>query len=118
MKKLIALVSVLTILMSSTLTNVSAISSIDKIYGKDIHETSAAVAKKRGYSSAVIVNMDYSVADGLSAAALAGKTNAVILTVSKNSIPSSTMESLSLKVRTLHQRVQYLREKKDLKQHL
>ena len=94
MKKIIALVSVIAMLMSTTV-DISAISSVDKIYGKNIHETSAAVAKKRGYSSAVIVNMDYSVADGLSAAALAGKTNGVILTVSRNSIPSGTMESLN-----------------------
>ena len=94
MKKIIALVSVIAMLMS-TPVDISAISSVDKIYGKNIHETSAAVAKKRGYSSAVIVNMDYSVADGLSAAALAGKTNGVILTVSRNSIPSGTMESLN-----------------------
>ncbi len=66
-----------------------------KIIGKDRYETSAKLADElKVYDTAVIVNGN-SMADGLSAAPLAGKYNAPILLVKKDSIPSSVKSRLN-----------------------
>ncbi len=66
-----------------------------QIIGKDRYETSAKLADElKVYNTAVIVNGN-SIADGLSAAPLAGKYNAPILLVEKNSIPASVKSRLN-----------------------
>lgn len=66
-----------------------------QIIGKDRYETSAKLADElKTYDTAVIVNGN-SIADGLSAAPLAGKYNAPILLVEKNSIPASVKSRLN-----------------------
>lgn len=66
-----------------------------QIIGKDRYETSAKLADElKVYDTAVIVNGN-SMADGLSAAPLAGKYNAPILLVKKDSIPTSVKSRLN-----------------------
>lgn len=66
-----------------------------QIIGKDRYETSAKLADElKVYNTAVIVNGN-SMADGLSAASLAGKYNAPILLVKKDSIPTSVKSRLN-----------------------
>ena len=82
-------------MLLSTITPISALEKLDRIKGKNNYETAAKIADKRTYSSAVLVNMDKSTADGLSAAALAGCKDGVILLTGKDSIPAETMERLN-----------------------
>lgn len=83
------------IMLLSTITPISALEKLDRIKGKNNYETAVKIANERNYSSIVLVNMDNSTADGLSAAALAGCKNGVILLTSKNSIPSETKSKLN-----------------------
>ena len=65
-----------------------------EIVGNNRYETAAKIADQMGdYSSAILVNGN-SIADGLSASGLAGKENAPILLVKKDSIPKETMDRL------------------------
>ena len=65
-----------------------------EIVGSNRYETAAKIADQMGdYSSAILVNGN-SMADGLSASGLAGKENAPILLVKKDSIPRETMDRL------------------------
>ena len=65
-----------------------------EIVGNNRYETAAKVADQMGdYSTAILVNGN-SIADGLSASGLAGKENAPILLVKKDSIPRETMDRL------------------------
>ncbi|EQF29824.1 cell wall-binding repeat-containing protein [Clostridioides difficile] len=92
-KKLLALgMSVMIFTVSSS--NAFALSSIDKIQGQDEYETAALIADKQNYSTAIIINTDRTLADGLSASGLAGVENAPILLVKKDNIPSYTLKRL------------------------
>ena len=93
-KKIMAL-TLSAIMLLSTITPTSALEKLDRIKGKNNYETAVKIANERNYSSIVLVNMDNSTADGLSAAALAGCKNGVILLTSKNSIPSETKSKLN-----------------------
>lgn len=65
-----------------------------EIVGNNRYETADKVADQKGdYSTAILVNGN-SIADGLSASGLAGKENAPILLVKKDSIPRETMDRL------------------------
>ena len=65
-----------------------------EIVGNNRYETAAKIADQMGdYSTAILVNGN-SIADGLSASGLAGKENAPILLVKKDSIPKETMDRL------------------------
>ena len=67
----------------------------EKIEGLDRYETAAKIADKLGsYDTAVLVNATSTMSDGLSAAGLAGKEDAAILLVKKDSIPKATMDRL------------------------
>ncbi len=59
--------------------NINALSSIEKIQGKDRYETVAKIAQKQTYENVVLVNTDNTLADGLSASGLAGTVKAPIL---------------------------------------
>lgn len=63
-----------------------------EIIGSDRYETSALIADKMGYyDTAILVNGDKSLSDGLSASSLAGKEKAPILLVKQNTIPKETL---------------------------
>lgn len=94
-EKLIYIVAFTLIFIFPLTSNTEALSKIEKIAGKNIYEVSANIASKKTYNSAVVVNMDNSVADALSASALSGELDGVILPVSKNSIPNETLNKLS-----------------------
>ncbi|MCC0660147.1 MULTISPECIES: cell wall-binding repeat-containing protein [unclassified Clostridioides] len=84
------------LLVISTFPIVSnALSSIDSINGKDKYETSAIIADRQNYTKAILINVDNSLADGLSASGLAGVENAPILLTKKDEIPDSTLKRLN-----------------------
>ena len=63
-----------------------------EIIGTNRYETSAKIADKMGYyDTAILVNGDKSLSDGLSASSLAGKEKAPILLVKQNTIPKETL---------------------------
>lgn len=63
-----------------------------EIIGTDRYETSAKIADKMGYyDTAILVNGDKSLSDGLSASSLAGKEKAPILLVKQNTIPKEIL---------------------------
>ena len=63
-----------------------------EIIGADRYETAAKIADKMGYyDTAILVNGDKSLSDGLSASSLAGKEKAPILLVKQNTIPRETL---------------------------
>ena len=63
-----------------------------EIIGSDRYETAAKIADKMGYyDTAILVNGDKSLSDGLSASSLAGKEKAPILLVKQNTIPKETL---------------------------
>ena len=65
------------------------------IIGANRYDTAAKIADNMGnYDTAILVNADKSLADGLSASSLAGKENAPILLVKKDSIPKETLSRL------------------------
>ena len=67
----------------------------EKIEGLDRYETAAKVADELGsYENVVLVNASSTMSDGLSASGLAGKEDAAILLVKKDSIPKATMDRL------------------------
>lgn len=67
---------------------------IDEVKGINRYETAALIADHQNYTSAILVNADNTVADGLSASGLAGATNSPILLTKLNSIPDETMSRL------------------------
>ena len=82
-----------TILMAASIVPVNAYMK-EEIAGSNRYETAAKVADRMGnYSTAILVNGN-SIADGLSASGLAGKENAPILLVKKDSIPKETLQRL------------------------
>ena len=82
-----------TILMASAVVPVNALMQT-QIVGSNRYETAGKVADSMGnYTKAIVVNGD-SIADGLSASGLAGKENAPILLVKKDSIPKETLRRL------------------------
>ena len=89
--------SALTLSATLLLTSIVPISAAtrDSIVGVNRYETAAKIADRMtNYNTAILVNSDKSLADGLSASSLAGKENAPILLVKKNSIPEVTMKRL------------------------
>ena len=89
----------MTICLASTMmvSNVIPALAAEKeiIEGKNMYETAGLIADKQSYSSAILVNLDNSIADGLSASGLSGATNAPILLTKKDSIPDETLKRLN-----------------------
>lgn len=94
-KKLLTAGISLSIAISTFPITSNALGSIDSIKGKDKYETSAIIADKQNYTKAILINVDNSLADGLSASGLAGVENAPILLTKKNTIPDSTLKRLN-----------------------
>lgn len=96
-KKLIALGLSVSIVLGIT-PNVDALSesNIQSIKGEERYQTAAMIADKLGnYETAILVNSDNSLADGLSASGLSGVVNAPILLTKKDAIPNDTLGRLS-----------------------
>ena len=82
------------VLLGTSVAPVSA-ATHEKIAGANRYETAAMIADKMGdYETAILVNSDKSLADGLSASSLAGKENAPILLTSKDNLPAATEKKL------------------------
>ncbi|HBG8372431.1 TPA: cell wall-binding protein Cwp28 [Clostridioides difficile] len=73
---------------------VDAISSVEKIQGKNKYEIAGKISDKNAYKTAILINTSNSIADGLSASGLAGALNAPILLTEKNTIPTETSARL------------------------
>lgn len=67
---------------------------IDTIIGETRYETAAMISDHQNYTTAILVNADNSVADGLSASGLSGVLNAPILLTKKDVISSETEKRL------------------------
>ncbi|MEG2789066.1 MAG: cell wall-binding repeat-containing protein [Romboutsia sp.] len=67
---------------------------VDTIKGQNRYETAGLIADHQNYTTAILVNADKTVADGLSASGLAGAANAPILLTKSDSIPNETMSRL------------------------
>ena len=67
---------------------------VDTIIGETRYETAAMISDHQNYKSAILVNADNSVADGLSASGLSGMIDAPILLTKKDTIPSETEKRL------------------------
>lgn len=92
LKKTMTICMASTILASSVVPVFAAEKEV--IQGKNMYETAGLIADKQNYSTAILVNLDNSIADGLSASGLSGAANAPILLTKKNSIPDETLKRL------------------------
>ena len=93
-KKKASALALCAVLLGTTVAPVSA-ATHEKLVGKDRYETAAMVADQMGkYETAILVNSDKSLADGLSASSLAGKENAPILLAKQNKLPEATAKKL------------------------
>ena len=71
-----------------------AFSRITKIQGTDRYHTASMISERLNYDTAILVNADETLADGLSTSSLSGVYNAPILLTNKNKIPSTTKDRL------------------------
>lgn len=96
-EKVLSLGLTVTLLVSSStlVSNAMEFKDIGKIVGKNRYETAGIIADKQNYTTAIIVNSDKSIADGLSASGLAGSENAPILLTQKNNVPEETLQRLN-----------------------
>ena len=89
---------VMTVCMASTMlmSSVILVNAAEKevIQGKNMYETAGLIADKQKYNTAILVNLDDSIADGLSASGLSGATSAPILLTKKNTIPDETFKRI------------------------
>ena len=93
-KKKASALALCAVLLGTSIAPVSA-ATHEVIRGKDRYETAAQIADQMGnYDTAILVNSDNSLADGLSASSLAGKENAPILLVKKDKLPEATEKKL------------------------
>ena len=93
-KKKASALALCAVLLGTSIAPVSA-ATHEVIRGKDRYETAAQIADQMGnYDTAILVNSDNSLADGLSASSLAGKENAPILLVKKDKLPEATEKRL------------------------
>ena len=93
-KKKASALALCAVLLGTSVAPVSA-ATHEKIAGANRYETAAMIADKMGdYETAILVNSDKSLADGLSASSLAGKENAPILLTSKDNLPAATEKRL------------------------
>ncbi|AWH77995.1 cell wall-binding repeat-containing protein [Clostridioides difficile] len=91
-KKLLSLGLAMSMFVACYPISANALDKIDKIQGADKYETAGLIADKQSYATAILINADSTMADGLSASGLAGATNAPILLTKKNNIPNATLK--------------------------
>lgn len=92
-KKLLAIGISISLLIVSCPTS-NALSSISSIKGVNKYETAGLIADKQNYDTAILINSENGLSDGLSASGLAGAKNAPILLTKKDTIPSETLKRL------------------------
>lgn len=96
LKRLATITLSCALLLSSIITtDAYDVPKVERIIGKDNYETAALIADKQNYSTAILVNLDNSIADGLSSSGLSGAVNAPILLTKKDSIPDVTMTRIN-----------------------
>lgn len=83
-----------TLLISTGYVKVNALNNVNSIQGNNRYSTAGIIADKKDYDVAILVNLDKSLADGLSASGLAGTVDAPILLTQKDNIPIETMSRL------------------------
>ncbi|OMK38180.1 hypothetical protein BER30_001347 [Clostridioides difficile] len=93
-KKLLIIGLSLSIFIASCPISANALDKIESIKGADKYETAGIIADKQNYTTAILINADSTMADGLSASGLAGAINAPILLTKKNNIPNATLKRL------------------------
>lgn len=93
-KKILALGLSLSIVIASA-PHSNALSFIGTVGGGSSYQTAGAIADKQTYSTAILVNLDASIADGLSASGLAGTLNAPILLSHTGKLPIETSQRLT-----------------------
>ncbi|WP_107571647.1 cell wall-binding repeat-containing protein [Clostridioides difficile] len=91
-KKLLSLGLAMSMFVAGFPISANALDKIDKIQGADKYEIAGIIADKQSYTTAILINADSTMADGLSASGLAGATNAPILLTKKNNIPNVTLK--------------------------
>ncbi|WP_290460110.1 cell wall-binding repeat-containing protein, partial [Romboutsia ilealis] len=70
------------------ISHAAGVYGVERIQGENIYETSAMLSEHFGeYDTAILVNLDNTNADGLSASGLSGAANAPIFAIKKDSIP-------------------------------
>ncbi|MDR0880880.1 MAG: cell wall-binding repeat-containing protein [Clostridioides sp.] len=74
--------------------SINALDTVSTIEGTDRYETAGLVADKLTYDTAILVNSDRTLADGLSASGLAGVVKAPILLSKENVLPKATSSRL------------------------
>ncbi|WP_044489097.1 cell wall-binding repeat-containing protein, partial [Clostridioides difficile] len=94
LKKLLSLGLAMSMFIVACPVSANALDKIDKIQGADKYETAGIIADKQSYTTAILINADSTMADGLSASGLAGATNAPILLTKKNNIPNATLKRI------------------------
>ncbi|MCQ4404082.1 cell wall-binding protein Cwp26, partial [Clostridioides difficile] len=93
-KKLLTIGLSLSIFIASCPISANALDKIESIKGADKYETAGIIADKQNYTTAILINADSTMSDGLSASGLAGAINAPILLTKKNNIPNATLKRL------------------------
>ncbi|WP_219712770.1 cell wall-binding repeat-containing protein, partial [Clostridioides difficile] len=73
-KKLLTIGLSLSIFIASCPISANALDKIESIQGADKYETAGIIADKQSYTTAILINADSTMADGLSASGLAGAT--------------------------------------------
>nr|UWI50988.1 cell wall-binding repeat-containing protein [Clostridioides difficile] len=94
-KRILALGISALLLSVSFPTSSNALDKIENIKGTDKYETAGIIADKQDYTTAVLINSDSTMVDGISASGLAGVNNAAILLTNKDDIPEATLQRLN-----------------------
>lgn len=93
-KKLLSLGLTLSLVLGYAPHANAAVSTVTEIKGENRYETAAKIADNQKYTTAILVNSDKSLADGLSASGLSGAVNAPILLTKKDTVPNETLSRL------------------------
>ncbi|MGX4600231.1 cell wall-binding repeat-containing protein [Faecalimicrobium sp. JNUCC 81] len=93
-KKLLSLGLTLSLVLGYATSINAAVSNVSEIKGGNRYETAAKIADNQKYTTAILVNSDKSLADGLSASGLSGAVNSPILLTKKDTVPNETLSRL------------------------
>ena len=94
-KKVLALGISALLLSVSFPTSINALDKIENIQGVDKYETAGLISDKQDFTTAVLINADSTMVDGIAASGLAGVNNADILLTNKDDIPEATLQRLN-----------------------
>ena len=91
-KKVLALGISALLLSVSFPTSINALDKIENIQGVDKYETAGLISDKQDFTTAVLINADSTMVDGIAASGLAG---VAILLTNKDDIPEATLQRLN-----------------------